>query len=52
MCTICEGDDPVSLEESIAGKRKAPGGLSEAELKVNMEVASCYIHNLLPLFLF
>ncbi|GFR97853.1 E3 ubiquitin-protein ligase TRIM33 [Elysia marginata] len=33
VCTICEGDNPVSIEESPSGKRKAPGGLTDAELK-------------------
>lgn len=33
VCTICEGDDPVNIEESTLGKRKAPGGLTDAEIK-------------------
>ncbi|BFZ05146.1 hypothetical protein BsWGS_08185 [Bradybaena similaris] len=35
VCTICEGDTPVSYEEiTPSGKRKGPGGLPEHELKV------------------
>ncbi|CAG5133116.1 unnamed protein product [Candidula unifasciata] len=35
VCTMCEGDTPISHEEITAsGKRKAPGGLPEHELKV------------------
>ncbi|XP_059160939.1 E3 ubiquitin-protein ligase TRIM33-like isoform X2 [Physella acuta] len=31
VCTICEGDNPVSADD---GKRKAPGGLTENDVKV------------------
>ncbi|RUS80711.1 hypothetical protein EGW08_011534 [Elysia chlorotica] len=35
VCTICEGDEPVPLEESATGKRKSSGsGLTDAEAKM------------------
>ncbi|KAI8783989.1 E3 ubiquitin-protein ligase TRIM33 isoform X1 [Biomphalaria glabrata] len=34
VCTICEGDNPISPEESSSGKRKSQSGLVENEAKV------------------
>lgn len=50
VCTVCEGDSPISHEElTSSGKRKAPGGLPDHELKVYL---NCFAEFLKVVFFF